>query len=766
MTPDRGRPGLYSGRRSLLGSALVAAAACASLLALSGLLSPGRWRGAAVLAVLALALVTAGVRSVARSTWAPTVAGVITAALGLLIAYGGPPERLQIVPDGASVGRLVTTVRAAVALINASVVPMDAARPVELLVVAGGAIVFLVADALALGLGAPAWSGFVLATMWLPAITLGFPAPGSALGWTALAYVLLLALSAAPHADRAIDARHTVSTLVIAVTLVAATLVAGPLVTAAPGWASLTLPSFGTGPIGPLRLSENLDMRQSLGQRSGQVVLHYTVQAPGDPQATGTPTTSPSAAASVPVDASLVGPLRAFTLEHFDGRTWQPTPTTDLQEWKPNTLLSSDPAVQGAGIDPQVGTLARVDVTVDGLRENQLPVSTFPRTVQVTGPWRYDSALDEVVGDRVTSTGTTYSMTVEVPNLTADQLRTTTGILPASLQGYLAVPQTQHSSEIRSLAAQITAGAQGPYEQAIALQNYFRDPSKFVYDTQVAPARTGDAVWDFLQNRHGYCVQFATAMTIMARTLGIPARMGVGFLPGVPTANGTYSVTGRLSHAWPELYFPGSGWVRFEPTPAVQTGAPPAWTNPIALSTAAPGSGDPRLGAAGPLKAGTSTAATAVAAAPVTSARTSSERFGVGAILVVVLLLVVGALVLARRRSHRDLHVDPEAAWTRLRERLHAAGIDWSDARTPRQSVDLVRNRVLDLRDASLGDDADAALVRLADAVERQRYAPVPPTVQGGELETWIGTVLTDVTASVSDRRRPDASASAPQDAS
>jgi transglutaminase-like putative cysteine protease len=764
VTPDRGRPGLPRGRRSLLGSALVAAATCGSLLALSGLLTPGRWRGAAMLGVLALAAVTAGVRSVARSRWAPTVAGAITAALGLLVAYGGPPERLQIVPDGASLDRLVTTVHAAAALINASVVPMVAARPVELLVVAGGAFVFLVADALALGLDAPAWSGLVLATMWLPAIVLGFRAPTSALGWTALAYVLLLALSIAPHAHRAIDARRTLSTLAFAVALVAATLVAGPLVTAAPGWASLTLPNFGTGPIGPLRLSTNLDMRQSLNQRSSQVGLHYTVQAVADPQATGAATASSALAGSGPIDAHLVGPLRAFTLENFDGRNWQPTPSTDLQEWKPDTLLSSDPAVQGTSVDPQAGTLARVDVTVDGLRELQLPVSTFPRTVQVAGPWRYDSALDEVVGDRVTGTGTTYAMTVQVPTLTADELQTATGPLPASIRGYLAVPQTQHADQIRTLAAQITAGAQGPYEQAIALQNYFRDPSRFVYDTQVAPARTDDAVWDFLQNRHGYCVQFATSMTIMARTLGIPARLGVGFLPGVPTGNGSYTVTGRLSHAWPELYFPGSGWVRFEPTPAVQTGSPPAWTAPIAISTAAPGAADPRPAASGPLKVGTSTAPTA--AAPVTSGQASGGQLGFGALLVVMLFLVLGALVLARQRSHRDLRVDPEAAWKRLRERLRAAGIDWSDARTPRQSVDLVRERVLELRDVSLGDDADAALVQLAEAVERQRYAPTPPTVQGAELETWIGAVLTDVTTPVSDRRRPGASASVPRGAS
>src|SRR5690606_31594525 len=118
--------------------------------------------------------------------------------------------------------------------------------------------------------------------------------------------------------------------------------------------------------------------------------------------------------------------------------------------------------------------------------------------------------------------------------------------------------------------------------QALALQTYFRDISNFRYDTRVPEARTEDAVWDFLTQRTGYCVQFATAMTIMARTLGVPARIGVGFLPGRADTSvvGRYVVSGRQAHAWPELYFADAGWVRFEPTPATQTGAPPVYADP------------------------------------------------------------------------------------------------------------------------------------------------------------------------------------------
>ena len=765
MTTGRGYAGIPRGGRSLVGSALVAAAACASLLALSGLLSPGRWLRAGMLAVVVVAIVTAGVRSVARSRWPPTIVGAITAALGLLVVYGAPPGRAQVLPDAASVERLIASVRAAAELINASVVPMDAARPVEMLVVAGGMLVFLFADVLALGLDAPAWSGFVLVTMWLPAIDLAYPAPASALGWTALAYLLLLALHAAPHGERAVGARRTVSTVAIAAALVVATLAAGPVVAAAPGWASLTLPNFGSGPIGPLRLSDDLDLRQSLGRRSGQVVLHYTVSPVGAAGAVGavgaaSPTDRASATpgAAEAATARIVGPLRAFTLRDFDGRSWQPTDATDLQDWVPGTLLASDRSVQGMLLDPQAGTLARVDVTIDGLRELRLPVSTFPRTLEIAGPWRYDAERDEVVGDRPTGAGTTYAMTVEIPTLTADDLKAASGRPPAGLEPYLAVPQTAHTEDIRALATQISADASGPYNQALALQTYFRDMSRFVYDTRVAPGRTDDAVWDFLTSRHGYCVQFATSMAIMARSLGIPARLGVGFLPGVADDSGVYTVTGRLSHTWPELYFPSVGWVRFEPTPAVQSGSPPRWSDPFVFSTAAPNAGQIPDNLGGRVTAGATAGATAPRGTVHTEQSTNRLPLVAGAGL--LLVLAVGGLVFARRRTNRHPALDPEVAWSRFRERLAAASIEWSDARTPRQCVELVRARVIELRSVPLGEPADVALVQLADTLEQLRYAPTPPTRTPEELESWIAAVLTDVTSPVSDPSR-DASASA-----
>ena len=103
-----------------------------------------------------------------------------------------------MLPDTGAFERTLATAREGVTVINASLVPMQGVRSTELLIVTGALAVFLLADALAIGLGVPAASGLAFATLWIPSVVLGFPASGWALAWTALCYLLLLALSAAP----------------------------------------------------------------------------------------------------------------------------------------------------------------------------------------------------------------------------------------------------------------------------------------------------------------------------------------------------------------------------------------------------------------------------------------------------------------------------------------------------------------------------------------------------------------------------------------
>jgi len=105
------------------------------------------------------------------------------------------------------------------------------------------------------------------------------------------------------------------------------------------------------------------------------------------------------------------------------------------------------------------------------------------------------------------------------------------------------------------------------------LQSWFRENGGFRYSLDRAPGDSMETIVDFLTtDKVGYCEQFAASMALMARTLGIPARVGVGFLRPQPMGEDLYLYRGTDMHAWPELYFDGVGWLRFEPTPSRRTG--------------------------------------------------------------------------------------------------------------------------------------------------------------------------------------------------
>ncbi|WP_309134787.1 DUF3488 and transglutaminase-like domain-containing protein [Cellulomonas sp.] len=772
--------GAEHGARAVLGSALSVLATWASLLALGGLIDGRRWLVVACLAVLVVASAAAVARALTRVWWVPTAAGAAVALVGLVLRYGAPPGRPQFLPDLDAVGRAWALAREGVRVVNDSFVPMPDVRPGEMLVVVGAVSVVLLVDLAVLGLRVPAVAGLALLTLWVPAVVLGFPAGGGPVFWTAVAYLALLAYGAAPHHARAGRARRAVTAGAGAALLATVGLVAGPVLMDVPGWASVALPQLGSTPVGPLELSDELDLRESLGARSGQEVLRYRVTDPTAPDEGAAGDDGAAAAAAVDgvvpaptasgpatraVDARLVGPLRAFTLATFDGRTWERDEPEELRPWRAGTLLASDGTTAGALPDPSAGTLAQVDVTVGALRERRLPVSTHPRTVDVAGPWGWDQDRDEVVGERSTDRDLTYSMLVQVPDLTPDALRETPVGTPPDASLYVTVPDTEHREDVQRLVRDLTADDETPYAQAMTLQSWFRSASNFTYDTRVPPARTSDAVWDFLESRRGYCVQFATAMTVMSRTLGIPARVGVGFLPGERTEDGTYVVTGRLAHAWPELYFEGRGWVRFEPTPASQTGPPPVWADPF---TGVQGSGGPpeemEPGQAAPVPGASAGSTAPPASAP--EAAEDGAPWAAVAVTVGLAVLVLGgaaAGVLLARRRRAEPPTDPEQAWARLRRDLARLGLTWSDAATPRGALREVQRALLLRTETLLDGPALSAFERLVDAVESRRYAPTPPAVGPAALDEWVTQVRDRAGELVSDRPRAGVGPSAPR---
>jgi transglutaminase-like putative cysteine protease len=159
-----------------------------------------------------------------------------------------------------------------------------------------------------------------------------------------------------------------------------------------------------------------------------------------------------------------------------------------------------------------------------------------------------------------------YHVLSLVPQVTVQELAEAPATYPPQIEEvYLALPSGL-PQRVVEMASGVTAGAETPYARALALETYLRS---FPYDLEVARPPEGRDVADYFlfDLQRGYCDYFASAMVVMARSVGIPARLAVGYAMGhYYFQRGAYVVTEKDAHAWPELYFPGYGWIPFEPT--------------------------------------------------------------------------------------------------------------------------------------------------------------------------------------------------------
>ena len=260
---------------------------------------------------------------------------------------------------------------------------------------------------------------------------------------------------------------------------------------------------------------------------------------------------------------------RLTALDQFDGRVW--TSRADYAE-SPSQLPSLF----------QSGT--SVEQSFQEYRIEQLTAVWLPAAFE---PRYLDSAITDISYEPTSSTlivgrslassdGIAYTVASALPRFDPEALRA----IPAGaglsddLAPYTALP-ADFSPRVRALAAELTAGAESGYEQALGLQSFFRS-GEFTYDAAAPSGHSGNRIEDFLDARRGYCEQFAGTFAAMARSLGLPARVAVGFTVGEadPDNPGLYVVRGKHAHAWPEVFLPGAGWVAFEPTPG--RGAPGA----------------------------------------------------------------------------------------------------------------------------------------------------------------------------------------------
>jgi transglutaminase-like putative cysteine protease len=171
----------------------------------------------------------------------------------------------------------------------------------------------------------------------------------------------------------------------------------------------------------------------------------------------------------------------------------------------------------------------------------------------------------------------TYNITTEYSIASVAELRQAGTAYEDWLAPYTILPKSGYRSQsvldqIHQLAVKVTvaAGAVTPYDKAKAIETYLRDPNNFQYTLTPPSTPDGkDRLWYFLfVSKKGYCEFFASAMGDMLRSLGIPTRLVNGFGPGIYNlANNNWVVRGEDAHTWVESYFPGYGWITFEPTP-------------------------------------------------------------------------------------------------------------------------------------------------------------------------------------------------------
>ncbi len=420
------------------------------------------------------------------------------------------------------------------------------------------------------------------------------------------------------------------------------------------------------------------------------------------------------------------GYLRLTVLDRPGPDAWTADPVQLSATLDLSTVL---PGPTGLGGD--VDTLPRsMEITLaDAFPTDSawLPVP-FDAHVVGAGPDFGYVVNDQTVSARTSDamdSVTPYDVAYDVPVPTADQIRSS-GQPPADIVRHYGEVPAGVPSVVAETARTVTAGAQTPYEQALLLQGFFRDSNAFTYDLNAGYGYGYDAMQQFLEQRRGFCQHFAATMAMMARTLGIPSRVVVGFLQSDHVnAQGRYVFTSDDLHSWPELYFEGVGWVRFEPTPGVSAPFPQ-----YAQRTSAPNpttSAPTSTSLHDPLASGSSASASAAAVA---SGGSSNGRSSNGALPSTRWLIVVG-LALASclpgllrwglRRSRMTRPVDgataAEAAWAELRDSMVDLHLPWTGSMTPRARERAVARH--------LDGDAEGvlALHRLTLGVERARYA-------------------------------------------
>ncbi|MDJ0322218.1 DUF3488 and transglutaminase-like domain-containing protein [Cryobacterium sp. PH31-AA6] len=663
--------------------------------------------------------------------------GIVLATVTLL--FGAGSGLLWLIPTLDTVDRFRVFVDAGLESIQRQGTPADPIPGILLLLCVGAGVIAIMVHLLAITLRVPALAGLpALVPVAVPGLIIEGGADTLALVLTAAAFLLLLRVEVQVRRTREVENPPVGP---------GAPRVLGPARRHGPGplWGSTVVGSIGIvgalllsvatpavpgggfagtgGQVGSLLFGRGvtplINLGQDLRRPESSPALHYRTNATVPPY------------------------LKLLTLDNFVGSTWMAR------------IEPTDPRGDLEAIDPPQGLSAAVvtsetttQIVIDGLVTGWLPTPFAPTNVTgLQGEWYWDAPTSTIASTTTITRGQSYTVTALQLAPTAEQLRAAGSRYPASIRRSLALPRNRPAL-IDETARRVTAGSISPYDSAVALQDYLRG-NEFTYDTD-APVEKGydgggvDIVGKFLEVKRGYCVHFASAMAVMARSIGIPARLAIGYLPGSRSTSyiegrDRFNVDAHDLHAWPELYFNGIGWVAFEPTPG--RGTVPAYTRPTDSQVPVGGEigGLPSTAPRDADQAGQNVPG-GLGAADSSTGDDALTRTVSAALAALVLLLILPAVarMLRRQRRRRRVGAGPGAAawaWDELVDTAVDHGVRVRDTETPRELA--ARLEVLPGLVLAGEEDAVGALRRLLVAAERQRFGR-PGTDQHGEVAAGL----------------------------
>ncbi|WP_314149018.1 DUF3488 and transglutaminase-like domain-containing protein [uncultured Leifsonia sp.] len=681
--------------------------------ALIGLIQGPGWWLALMLPASLLLVVGAALRTIGVARGIVPVLQLVLSAVIMTVAFGGGTGLLGLIPTPATVQRWGVYGQQAMLSIYQQGTPAEALPEFFFLVVGGACLLAVILDVTAIALRTPAFTALgIVAVLVVPGALLGDGLDPISLAASAAAFLWLLRCDV--RTRRPGTPRPGAALSVGASAVVVAVLLAGT----APGFDRGGAASFTAGGISiGGTVTPLIDLGKDLRRPAAVRALTYTTSA-----ATGQY-------------------LKLASLDQFTGSVWK--------HRERDTKRLSDGAALGpvAGLSDQVKTVTvQTTVQIDDMTSRWLPAPYPVQSVKgLNGTWSWDPDDLTIGGINATTQGQKYTASSLLLQPTADQLKAAGGIVPAEIERDLFLPPNMPAI-IGKTALEATAGAVSEYDKAVALQDYFRD-NGYVYSTQT-PLKQGydgdgaRVIATFLTVKSGYCVHFASAMALMARSLGIPSRVAEGYLPGASsggTANnpGEYTVTSDDLHAWPELYFAGVGWVPFEPT--VGRGTVPAYTRPETTPTVpVPGS---TTGSTTAPKRVVPTDPANVAGASSTTPPSPLQPVlsGAGvAVLVLAVLLTPAVLRRVRRRTRlRRLGEEwggASVVWDELRDTARDLGWSAPDTETPRVFAGRIAAAVA-------GTPGEDAVLRLLAVRERDAFGPPTRAVAVGLADDLIRVI-------------------------